>query len=286
MASVCRCTGRSSTCRTCLKPTCWPRTMPGTRQALPQLRRLSEGAALYHLDNRDPNNLAARTLTEEIARVVRARAANPGWIAGMMRHGFRGGAELAATLDHLGAFAHLSGSVPPQLIDLYHEATLGQSEVRAFLEREIPMHWRRWSALRRAHARASGAPGEIPSWPACGRHHDRFAVKGWCPDAWHPMISGDGLLVRVKPRLGRLTREQALPGDAAATCGSGLIDLTRRQSAIRGVAQDRWPLLIQRLIGAGISAARACTRSAATSLSPDGRRTTTPTASPTPCWPG
>lgn len=95
-------------------------------------------AALYHLDNRDPNNPAARTLTEEIARVVRARAANPGWIAGMMRHGFRGGAELAATLDHLGAFAHLSGSVPPQLIDLYHEATLGQSEVRAFLERENP----------------------------------------------------------------------------------------------------------------------------------------------------
>ena len=45
-----------------------------------------------------------------------------------------------------------------------------------------------------------------------------FAVKGWCPDAWHPMISGDGLLVRVKPRLGRLTREQALAlCDAAAT---------------------------------------------------------------------
>lgn len=77
-----------------------------------------------------------------------------------------------------------------------------------------------------------------------------FAVKGWCPDAWHPMISGDGLLVRVKPRLGRLTREQALAlCDAAATCGSGLIDLTRRANLqIRGVAQDRWPLLIQRLI--------------------------------------
>lgn len=95
-------------------------------------------AALYHLDNRNPQNPVARPLTEEIARVVRARAAHPGWIAGMMRHGFRGGAELAATLDHLGAFAHLSGSVPPQLFDLYHDATLGQSEVRAFLERENP----------------------------------------------------------------------------------------------------------------------------------------------------
>lgn len=95
-------------------------------------------AALYHLDNRDPSRPAARTLTEEIARVVRARAANPRWVAGMMRHGFRGGAELAATLDHLGAFAHLAGHVPPQLIDLYHDATLGQPEVRDFLLRENP----------------------------------------------------------------------------------------------------------------------------------------------------
>ncbi|WP_294332797.1 cobaltochelatase subunit CobN [uncultured Sphingomonas sp.] len=90
-------------------------------------------AALYHLDARDPARAVARPLTEELARVVRARAANPGWIAGMMRHGFRGAAEIAATLDHLGAFAHLAGAVPPQLFDLYHDATLGQPEVRAFL---------------------------------------------------------------------------------------------------------------------------------------------------------
>ncbi len=95
-------------------------------------------AALYHLDSRDPDRPVARALTEEIARVVRARAAHPGWVAGMMRHGFRGGAELAATLDHLGAFAHLSGSVPPHLFDLYHDAALGRDDVRAFLERENP----------------------------------------------------------------------------------------------------------------------------------------------------
>lgn len=95
-------------------------------------------AALYHLDNRDPAQPSARTLNEEIARVVRARAAHPGWVAGMMRHGFRGGAELAATLDHLGAFAHLAGSVPAHLFDLYHDATLGKPEVCAFLERENP----------------------------------------------------------------------------------------------------------------------------------------------------
>lgn len=95
-------------------------------------------AALYHLDNRNPDRPVARPLTEEIARVVRARAAHPEWIAGMMRHGFRGAAELAATLDHLGAFAHLSGQVPPQLFDLYYGATLGRDEVRDFMARENP----------------------------------------------------------------------------------------------------------------------------------------------------
>ncbi len=90
-------------------------------------------AALYHLDARDPARIAARPLREEIARVVHARAANPAWIDGMMRHGFRGGAEIAATLDHLGAFAHLAGAVRPELIDLYYDATLGRDDVHAFL---------------------------------------------------------------------------------------------------------------------------------------------------------
>ena len=46
-------------------------------------------SALYHLDATRPDTPRARSLTEEISRVVRARAANPKWIAGMMRHGFR-----------------------------------------------------------------------------------------------------------------------------------------------------------------------------------------------------
>ncbi|MBD8545776.1 cobaltochelatase subunit CobN [Sphingomonas sp. CFBP 8760] len=90
-------------------------------------------AALYHLDARDPDRPRARALREEVARVVRARAAQPAWIDGMMRHGYRGAAEIAATLDHLGSFAHLAGVVGPELIDLYHDATLGRDDVCAFM---------------------------------------------------------------------------------------------------------------------------------------------------------
>lgn len=94
--------------------------------------------ALYHLDATGPERPRARTLTEEIARVVRARAANPAWADGMMAHGFRGAAEIAATLDHLAAFAHLAGVVPAHLFDLYHDATLGRDAVVAFMSRENP----------------------------------------------------------------------------------------------------------------------------------------------------
>jgi cobaltochelatase CobN len=95
--------------------------------------------SLYHLDATRPDAPHARSLPEEIARVVRARAANPAWIAGMMRHGFRGAAEIAATLEHMAAFAHLADAVPAHLFDLYYEATLGHDEVRAFLARENPL---------------------------------------------------------------------------------------------------------------------------------------------------
>ena len=93
---------------------------------------------LYHLDATRPDTPHARTLTEEIARVTRARAANPAWAEGMMNHGYRGAAEIAATLDHMAAFAHLAQVVPPHLFDLYHDATLGRDEVRDFLNRENP----------------------------------------------------------------------------------------------------------------------------------------------------
>ena len=92
---------------------------------------------LYHLDATGEKP-KARLLGEEIARVVRARAQNPSWADGMMRHGFRGAAEIAATLDHMAAFAHLAQVVPAHLFDLYYQATLARDDLRDFLSRENP----------------------------------------------------------------------------------------------------------------------------------------------------
>ncbi|MEM9756023.1 MAG: cobaltochelatase subunit CobN, partial [Pseudomonadota bacterium] len=102
-------------------------------------QRIAGGtASLYHMDNTDPARPRARALTEEIARVVRARAANPSWISGMRRHGFRGAAEIAATLENMAAFAHLAGVVGPHLFDDFWQATLGDEAVTAFLAEANP----------------------------------------------------------------------------------------------------------------------------------------------------
>lgn len=94
---------------------------------------------MYHLDTSKPDNPRTMLLKEEIAKVVRARAANSQWINGMMQHGFRGAAEIASTLDNMAAFANLTNVVPSHLFDLYYAATLGSSLVRSFLEQENPL---------------------------------------------------------------------------------------------------------------------------------------------------
>src|SRR5262249_40653764 len=67
---------------------------------------------------------------------------------------------------------------------------------------------------------------------------NRFTIKGWCPSAYRPMLSGDGLIVRVRPRGGRLSAAQASRlADLAVRYGNGLIELTGRANLqIRGVS--------------------------------------------------
>lgn len=101
-------------------------------------RALGGTPALYHLDAASSDRLVARTQAEEIARVVRARAANPRWIAGQMRHGHRGAAEIAETLDNLYAMAVMSDAVESRHFDLVFAATLGADAVRAFLRAANP----------------------------------------------------------------------------------------------------------------------------------------------------
>jgi len=99
---------------------------------------LGRAADLVMLDITDPQRPRARALSAALARIVRARAINPRFIAGQMRHGPRGAAELAETVDRLVNFAETTDAVAGELFDLLHEAYVDDPEVRAFLLRENP----------------------------------------------------------------------------------------------------------------------------------------------------
>jgi precorrin-3B synthase len=83
---------------------------------------------------------------------------------------------------------------------------------------------------------------------------NRFAIKGWCPSAYRPMQSGDGLVVRVRPRGGRLSSAQAWGiADLAERHGNGLIDLTGRANLqIRGVSTANHAPLLDALASHGL----------------------------------
>jgi len=79
-------------------------------------------------------------------------------------------------------------------------------------------------------------------------------VYGWCPGALRPMMSGDGLVVRVRTPLGRLNPEQARGIAALSTrFGSGVIDLSARANLqLRGVREDTHAPLIDGLRALGL----------------------------------
>ncbi|MBC7480195.1 MAG: precorrin-3B synthase, partial [Pseudorhodobacter sp.] len=81
-----------------------------------------------------------------------------------------------------------------------------------------------------------------------------FVVQGWCPGALRPMMSGDGLVVRVRPRMARLTPLQVRGlATAALTHGNGLIDLTARANLqLRGVRPEAHLALLDDLNGLGL----------------------------------
>jgi len=82
-------------------------------------------------------------------------------------------------------------------------------------------------------------------------------VRGWCPSAHRPMMSGDGLLVRVHPRLGYVSADQMRTlCDLAERYGSGMIDLTSRGNVqLRAVRAADHSALLVALIEHGLATA-------------------------------
>ncbi|MEW5859951.1 MAG: cobaltochelatase subunit CobN, partial [Cyanobacteriota bacterium] len=92
----------------------------------------------YFGDNSLPENPKVRQLREEIARVYRSRVVNPKWIAGVMRHGYKGAFEMAATVDYLFAYDATANCVEDFMYQGVAEAYLFDQSVQDFIHQKNP----------------------------------------------------------------------------------------------------------------------------------------------------
>ncbi|UCH74175.1 MAG: cobaltochelatase subunit CobN [Rhodospirillales bacterium] len=125
--------------------------------------------AVWHNDHSRPESPRIRTLEDEVGRIVRARVVNPKWIAGVMRHGYKGAFEMAATVDYLFAFAATAGCVADHHFDAVYDAYLQDDSVRNFFEEHNP------AALREIAERLKEAQDRGLWKPRSNRSHDALS---------------------------------------------------------------------------------------------------------------
>ena len=109
---------------------------------------------VYFGDNSQPSNPRVRKLTEEIARVYRSRVVNPKWIKGVMRHGYKGAFEMAATVDYLFAYDATANCVSDYMYRGVAQAYIFDERVQQFIREKNPWALRDMSErLLEAHQR-------------------------------------------------------------------------------------------------------------------------------------
>jgi cobaltochelatase CobN len=92
----------------------------------------------YFGDSSRPEAARVRDLREEALRVYRSRVINPKWIESIMRHGYKGGLELAATVDYIFGFDATAQIAPDFVYEGLAEHYALSNEMRDFLGSSNP----------------------------------------------------------------------------------------------------------------------------------------------------
>jgi cobaltochelatase CobN len=94
--------------------------------------------AAYVGDSTNPSAVRTRTLSEETARIFRARVVNPRWLAAMRKHGYKGAFELAATVDYLFGYDATAGVVADWMYEQLTATYVRDPEQRKFFAESNP----------------------------------------------------------------------------------------------------------------------------------------------------
>jgi cobaltochelatase CobN len=97
-----------------------------------------ENPAAYFGDTANPENVRVRDLADEARRVFRSRVVNPKWIASVMRHGYNGAFEMAATVDYLFGYEATAGVIDDWMFEDLSKSYLLDETVQDFLQEKNP----------------------------------------------------------------------------------------------------------------------------------------------------
>ncbi len=92
----------------------------------------------YFGDSSTTDSVRIRDLKEEALRVYRSRVVNPKWIESIKRHGYKGGLELAATVDYIFGFDATAQIAPDFVYEGLAEHYALSQDMREFLSKSNP----------------------------------------------------------------------------------------------------------------------------------------------------
>ena len=99
---------------------------------------LGKNPSVYSLDTSRAETPKARTIREDIARLVQGRLVNRRWIEAQLRHGWRGAAELAQAVDALYVFAAATDAVTNASLDAVYNAYVADDALYARIHAANP----------------------------------------------------------------------------------------------------------------------------------------------------
>ena len=115
----------------------------------------------YIGDSTRPDAVRTRTLSEETARVFRARVVNPRWLDAMRRHGYKGAFEMAATVDYLFGYDATTNVVADWMYEKLAETYVLDEQNRKFMSESNP--WALHGISERLREAGERKMGEEPS---------------------------------------------------------------------------------------------------------------------------
>ena len=92
----------------------------------------------YFGDSHQPDRAQVRDLKEEALRVFRSRVVNPKWLKGIMRHGYKGGLELTATVDYLFGYDATAQVMDDWMYEDLASSYAFDADMQAFLQEANP----------------------------------------------------------------------------------------------------------------------------------------------------